>query len=84
MPSSVTEASPLAKHVSVDDDELTVELADGRRVSVPLEWFPRLQAASPEARRSWELLGNGEGIHWPQVDEDVSVAGLLAGHPARS
>ena len=54
-------------------------LADGRRISAPLSWFPRLAAASPEVRARWELLGDGEGIHWPEADEDLSVAGLLAG-----
>jgi hypothetical protein len=61
---------------------LRVGLADGRFISVPLAWFPRLLTASPEARSHWELLGDGEGIHWPDADEDLSVAGLLAGAPS--
>ena len=79
MHSSAVEKRPLARDVEVTDDELRVELADGRRLSVPLAWFPRLSAASREARERWELLGDGDGIHWPDADEDLSVAGLLAG-----
>ena len=79
MSSSVVEANPLASEVEVTEDELRLVLADGRRLAVPLSWFPRLMTASPEARQRWELLGDGEGIHWPEADEDLSVAGLLAG-----
>jgi hypothetical protein len=82
MTSSGPEARPLARRVEVTDDELRVELADGRRLSVPLVWFPRLVSASPEARVAFELLGDGEGIHWPDADEDISVAGLLIGAPS--
>ena len=84
MSSSVVEANPRALDVSVSEDELTVALADGRRISVPLAWFPRLLHASPSQRSKWELLGDGEGIHWPEVDEDLSVAGILRGTPAPS
>lgn len=63
----------------VTDDELTVGVADGRTISVPLVWFPRLVKASVSARAKWELLGDGEGIHWSEADEDLSVEGLLAG-----
>src|SRR6266516_4273773 len=69
----------LARSVAVSDDELKVTLADGRTIIVPLVWFPRLLQAKPAARERWELLGDGEGIHWPDIDEDLSVAGLLAG-----
>ncbi len=82
MSSSVPEARPVARRVEVTADELRVDLADGRRLSVPLVWFPRLVAASPEVRAKFELLGEGEGIHWPDADEDLSVAGLLAGAPS--
>jgi hypothetical protein len=82
MSSSVVEANPRAQDVSVSEDELTVSLADGRRISVPLAWYPRLLHASPEQRTHWELLGDGEGIHWPDVDEDLSVAGILRGTPS--
>jgi hypothetical protein len=68
--------------VVVDDDDLTVDLADGRRVSVPLAWFPRLLHANPAQRLNWRLLGAGQGIHWPDVDEDLSVEGLLRGAAA--
>jgi len=84
MSSSVVEANPRAQYVHVTEDELTVSLADGRRVSVPLAWFPRLLHASPAQRSNWQLLGDGEGIHWPDVDEDLSVAGILRGSPAPS
>jgi len=84
MNSSVVETNPLARGVEVTDAELIVSLADGRKISVPLAWFPRLLHATPEQRRQWELLGDGEGVHWPQVDEDLSVEGLLAGRPSRS
>jgi Protein of unknown function (DUF2442) len=82
MSSSVVEAVPRAQDVLVTEDELTVSLVDGRRVSVPLAWFPRLLHASPAQRSNWQLLGDGEGIHWPDVDEDLSVAGILRGTPA--
>jgi hypothetical protein len=72
----------LARRVEVTDDELTVVLADGRRISAPLAWFPRLLRATPEQRANWELLGDGEGIHWPSADEDLSVSGLLRGTAA--
>jgi hypothetical protein len=65
--------------VSVTDDELIVVLAGGRRISVPLAWFPRLLHATAEQRENFELLGDGEGIHWREIDEDLSVAGLLRG-----
>ena len=84
MSSSRPEVRPLARNVRVSEDELTVELADGRRISAPLVWFPRLLAADPSERQNWELLGDGEGIHWPAVDEDLSVAGLLAGARSHS
>jgi hypothetical protein len=73
------EAEPRAIGASCTDDELIVALADGRTLSVPLVWFPRLAAASPEERSRMSLVGGGEGLHWPAVDEDISVAGLLLG-----
>ena len=82
MSSSAARHEPLAYDVNVSDDELIVSLADGRRVSAPLVWFPRLLTASPEARSNWTLIGDGEGIHWPDVDEDVSVEALLLGLPS--
>lgn len=79
MNSSGPELRPLARRVELTDDELRVDLADGRRIIVPLAWFPRLMAIDAAARGNWQLLGDGEGIHWPIADEDLSVAGLLAG-----
>jgi hypothetical protein len=79
MSSSVVEIRPRAREVSVSEDELTVLLADGRKISVPLTWFPRLLHATTDQRRNFEFLGDGEGIHWPDIDEDLSVAGLLRG-----
>ena len=79
MSSSVVEIRPKAREVSVSDDELTVLLADGRRISVPLVWFPRLLHATADQRQNFQILGEGEGIHWPEIDEDLSVAGLLRG-----
>jgi hypothetical protein len=69
---------PLALDVSFTEDALQVRLADGREVRVPLAWFPRLLNATPEQRRNWQLIGGGIGVHWPDVDEDISVDGLLA------
>jgi hypothetical protein len=63
--------------VSTNDSSLRVVLADGRELTVPLEWFPRLRDATPEQRRNWRFIGRAQGIHWPDVDEDISVAGLL-------
>jgi hypothetical protein len=83
MSTSPIEIRPLARTVIVSDDELIVSLADGRAITVPLVWFPRLLHASAAARSKWELLGDGEGIHWPDADEDLSVEGLLAGNRAR-
>lgn len=75
-------AEPLAQRVSFDADSLIVHLVDGRVISVPLTWFPRLLHAGPEQRERWELLGGGVGIHWPEIDEDISVEGLLHGIPS--
>ena len=79
MSSSNPRVDPRAVDVTVDDDDLTVGLADGRRVSVPLAWFPRLLHATPQERRVWRFIGDGQGIHWPDLDEDISVSRLLRG-----
>ena len=84
MNSSLPSVDPRAKEVSISEDELTVLLADGRRISVPLVWFPRLLRATPAQRSNYQLLGEGQGIHWPDLDEDLSVAGLLRGTPSVS
>jgi hypothetical protein len=69
----------VAKRVKVTDDALIVELQDGRTVSVPLDWYPRLAEGRPGERRRWELIGPGIGVHWPDLDEDISVEALLLG-----
>ena len=74
---------PQAVDVLVDDDALTVELSDARSITVPLTWYSRLLHGSLQERRNWRLISDGEGIHWPEADEDLSVEGLLAGHRAR-
>ena len=68
--------------VRFDDHSLIVELMDGRTISAPLAWYPRLANATPEQRQHWEKCGGGFGIHWPEVDEDLSTEGLLRGAPA--
>lgn len=73
---------PRAMAIVCSDDELRVSLTDGRTLSVPIAWFPRLAHASPSERAEYELLGDCKGTHWPQVDEDISVAGLLVGQPS--
>jgi hypothetical protein len=77
MPTLVESSETLAVEASCADHSLTVVLDDGRTVSVPLAWFPRLLAASPTQRKDWELIGGGIGIHWEAIDEDISVASLL-------
>ena len=73
---------PEAETVKVSGDTLTAELSAGRTISVPLDWYPRLTHATPEERDNWRLIGGGEGIHWPDLDEDISVEGLIAGRPS--
>ena len=80
--SSVATETAAAKNVRVTNRDLVVELRDGRVVSVPLAWYPRLAEGSPRERRRWELLGPGIGIHWPDLDEDISIDGLLQGLPS--
>lgn len=70
---------PLVQDVSVTEESLTVDLTDGRTVSVPLVWYPRLFHATQEERSNWRLIGKGEGVHWPDIDEDISVQNILAG-----
>ncbi len=73
---------PLAQQVTVTEDSLTVDLSDERTISVPLGWYPRLAQGTPAQRANWRLIGEGTGIHWPDLDEDVSVEGLLTGKPS--
>ena len=80
--SAVEITVPTAESVRISDDSLSVELSDGRTISVPLAWFPRLSHATRKERGHWRLIGRGQGIHWPDIDEDISVANLLAGRPS--
>ena len=83
MTTSTTESrSVFATSVTVTDEGLTVDLSDGRSLTVPLAWYPRLLHASAEERGSWRLIGQGSGIHWPRLDEDLSVKNLLDGKPS--
>jgi hypothetical protein len=83
MSSSMVETrEALATSVEVSEDTLSVELADGRTIAAPLAWYPRLAHATAEERGSWRLIGSGQGVHWPKIDEDISVANLLAGQPS--
>lgn len=68
--------------VQITDDSLTVNLADGRTVSVPTEWYPRLVHGTEQERRNWRLIGSGAGIHWSELDEDISLQNLLLGQPS--
>lgn len=67
------------QNVTVTDDTLTLDLTDGRSISAPLTWYPRLLHGNPEERNHWEFIGDGEGIHWPELDEDLSVEGIVLG-----
>jgi hypothetical protein len=78
----VTE-EPRILSVEVSDDAITAQLADGRAISVPLAWSWRLSEATPEQRQHFEIIGAGQGVHWPDVDEDISAEGMLYGTPAR-
>ena len=80
--STIEAKIPNAEDVRVTDDTLHVELSDGRTLSVPLAWYPRLVHATQEERDNWELVGAGQGIRWPDLDEDLSIEGLIAGRPS--
>jgi hypothetical protein len=73
---------PLALSVTLTPDTLSVDLSNGRTISAPLAWFPRLLHATAAERKKWRLIGKGHGIHWEAIDEDISVEGLLAGRPS--
>ena len=81
--STALRADPRITSIHVSDEVIAAELADGRSVSVPLAWSWRLSDATPEQRANWRLIGSGEGVHWPDIDEDISVRGMLDGVPAR-
>ena len=74
--------TPFAEKILITEDTISVDLSDGRTILVPLAWFPRLFHATPEERNNWRLIGKGHGIHWEDVDEDISIEGLLAGRPS--
>ncbi|CAB1083968.1 hypothetical protein D1AOALGA4SA_11502 [Olavius algarvensis Delta 1 endosymbiont] len=73
---------PEALNASLTDDTLSVDLSDGRSISVPIAWFPRLLHASEQERNNWRFIGRGQGMHWEDIDEDISMEGLLAGRPS--
>ena len=80
MSTSPTEAdAKTADNVRITRDSIVVDLSDGRTIKIPLSWYPRLQRGTAKERENWRLIGAGKGIHWPDLDEDVSVEGLLAG-----
>ncbi len=81
---TISELKPgeAVRDVHFSEDTLSVDLADGRTITVPLVWYPRLLDATPEQRKNWQIIGAGFGIHWPDVDEDLSTEGLLRGAPA--
>lgn len=76
------EADERVQNVHIDDDAMSVDLMDGRTITVPLVWYPKLLNASPEQRSNWQPCAGGYGIHWPDMDEDLSTEGLLKGSPA--
>lgn len=78
MNTSGVKVEPLATDVAFGEDTFCVTLADGRQITVPLEWFPRLRDATEEQRKQWRLIGGGVGIHWKAIDEDISVESILA------
>jgi hypothetical protein len=80
LPNEITLAQAVS--VSVNDEEIAVDLADGRRIIAPLAWYPRLKRATQKERMNWRLIGRGVGIQWPDVDEDISVRNLLLGQPS--
>ena len=79
----VNNIEPRIKQVEVTEDAITAYLVDGRMISVPIAWSWRLSDATPEQRSKWELIGDGQGVHWPDIDEDISAQGMLYGVPAR-
>ena len=80
---STIEIQPtFAEGISIDEESLTVDFIDGRTITVPLEWYPRLLHGTSQERNNWRLIGRGEGIHWPELDEDISVENIWAGKPS--
>ena len=81
--STVEQHLATAQRVAITDDTLTLDLTDGRTISVPLTWYPRLLHGTPAERSHWRFIGQGEGIHWPDLDEDIKVANVLSGRPSQ-
>ena len=79
---TVVNIEPRIKSIRITDETITADLADGRTISVPLAWSWRLSDATPEQRSNFEIIGNGLGVHWPDIDEDISAKGMLYGVPA--
>lgn len=73
---------PVIQTLEITDDSLSVDLSDGRTITVPLAWYPRLLHGSLKERQTWRLIGNGSGIHWPQLDEDISLKNIILGQPS--
>ncbi len=84
MNTAVNNIEPRIKHIEVSEETITAYLVDGRTISVPLAWSWRLSGAAPEERNNWEIIGDGQGVHWPDIDEDISAKGMLYGLPARN
>jgi len=82
MSTSELNAGQQVKNVRFDEDTMSVDLLDGRTITVPLAWYPRLLDATPQQRAKWQICGAGYGIHWPDIDEDLNTEGLLRGAPA--
>ena len=82
MPTALEIRTAIIQNITVTDDTLMVDLVDGRTVSAPLAWYPRLLHGQPEERNHWRLIGKGEGIHWPDLDEDISAENILFGQPS--
>ena len=80
--SAIEIGSVKARDVTISEDSLTADLSDGRTISVPLAWYPRLLNGTTEERHNWRLIGTGEGVHWPDLDEDISVENLVLGRPS--
>jgi hypothetical protein len=80
--SSIDTRTALVQHVRVTDEAVEVDLTDGRTVLAPLAWYPRLLHATPTERNHWRVIGQGEGIHWPDLEEDISVESILSGRPS--
>ena len=80
--SAIEISLPDAVDVQITEDTLSVELSDGRNIAVPIDWYPRLAHGTTEENRNWKLIGRGQGIHWENLDEDISIEGLLAGKPS--